>query len=145
MATINASSAEKVKQDSVPVQMLATEELRGRIRVSKTTYTWLSGYVTLASTITGAVLPKGARIVGGWLASQAGATSHALQVSINSVNLGAALAVGAVTALGQLPDKDNWHNVVGVDLGGYAPVITSSGGDAVVGAKVALILFYVLD
>ncbi len=146
MATINALSAERTKVDAVPTQNLIPEELRGRIRIHKTTYTWLAGFVTLASTITGTLLPTGAKIVGGMLASQAGAASHALQVSINSVNLAAALVVGAATAQSlNFPDKDNFHLVTGVDFGGYAPVITSSGGDAVAGAKVVLLLYYVVD
>jgi hypothetical protein len=119
--------------------------MRGRLRVYKSTYTWITGNIGSGSTITGPALPKGSRIVGGWLSSQAGASSHTLQVSINAVNLAAALAVGAATASQSLPDKDNFHNVVGVDFGGYAAVITSGGADAVVGNKVNLVLFYVVD
>jgi len=145
MGAIVASSAEKVKQDAVPVQMLAPEEGKGRIRISKTTYTWTTGNIGSGSTITGALLPKGARVIGGVLFSQAGVASHTLQASINSVNLAAALAVGAAAVTQVLPDAANFHNVVGVDFGGYAPVITSGGADAVVGNKVALLLKYVVD
>ncbi len=144
MATINASSVEKVKQDAKPVQMLATDELRGRIRISKTTYTWLSGFVTLASTITGTLFPKGARVVGGWLASEAGASGHTLQVSINSVNLGPAL-VCTSAARQELPAAAQAKDIIGVDFGGFAPVITSAAADAVAGAKVQLMLLYVVD
>lgn len=146
MATIAAKSAERTKADSVPAILLSTEEKHGRIRVHKTTYTWLAGFVDIGSTITGSLLPKGARIVGGRLSSQAGAASHALAVTINGVALAAALVVGAATAqTDALPDKDNFHNVDGVDFGGFAPVITTSGAVAVAGSKVSLMLFYVVD
>jgi hypothetical protein len=146
MATIAAKSAERTKCDTIPQVHLSTEELKGRVRIHKTTYTWLAGYVDSGSTITGTLLPKGARIVGGRLSSQAGVASHTLQVAINAVNLAAALAVGAITVqTDALPDKDNFQNVDGVDFGGYAPVITTAGAAAVAGNKVSLILFYVVD
>jgi hypothetical protein len=145
MATINASSIEKVKQDAIPIQMLAPFEQKGRIRVSKTQYTWLTGFLDIGSTVTGARLPANAKVVGGYLMSDAMAASGTLQVSINSVNLAAALAVGAATATQQLPDKDNYKNVEGVDFGGFAPVITTAGAVAVAGSQLALILFYVVD
>jgi hypothetical protein len=145
MATINAKSAEQTLLESVPIQLLATYQKHGRIRTHVTTYTWLAGYVDSGSTITGSLLPKNARIVGGRLYSQAMVASGTLQVSINSVNLAAALAVGAATAVQDLPDKDNVQNVDGVDFGGYAPVITTGGAAAVAGNKVWLRLHYVVD
>lgn len=145
MATINASSVEKAKQDLIPISLLTPEELKGRIRISKTTYTWLTGYLDIGSTVTGALLPKGARIVNGYLFSQAGVASSTLQVSINAVVLSAAIALGATALRAEIPDAANWHNIVGVDFGGYAPVITTAGAAMVAGAKLALILEYVVD
>ena len=146
MATIAAKSAERTKVDTTPQVHLSTEELKGRIRVHKTTYTWLAGYVDAGSTVTGTLLPTGARIVGGRLSSQAGLATSTLQVSINAVNLHAALAVGAATAqTDTLPDKDNFHNVDGVNFGGYAPVITVGTAAMVAGNKLSLFLFYVVD
>lgn len=138
------TSAEKDKQDAIPIQMLTPEELRGRVRIHKTTLTWPAADAA-GTTLTGSNLPKGAKIVGGFIVSQAGAASSTLQVAINAVNLSAAITLGAATMRTELPDKDNWHNVVGVDFGGYPPVITTAGGAMVSGNKIALILFYVVD
>jgi hypothetical protein len=145
MATINASSVEKVKADAVPIQMLSPDELRGRIRLYKMQYTWLAGYVDIGSTITGPLLPKGARIVGGFLHSQAMVASGALAVAINSVAVCAASVIGAANVTVQLPDPASVVGIVGIDSGGYPVVITTSGAAAVAGNKVTLHLFYVVD
>lgn len=145
MAAINAKSAEQTKLETVPPTLLTPPELRGRVRIHLSTYTWLAGFVDSGSTITGAALPVGAKIVGGFLVSQAGVAASTIQVSINAVNISGALAIGAATARHELPDKDNWHNAIGVDFGGYAPVMTTGGAAMVAGNKVALVLLYVVD
>lgn len=145
MATINASSVEKTKQDAVPIQQLSPDELRGRIRISRTTYIWLAGYVDVGSTITGALLPKGARIVGGFLHSQAMVAAGTLAVAINAVAIMAATAIGAANVRAEAPDAASVAGCLGTDFGGYAPVITTAGAAAVAGNKVTLYLFYVVD
>lgn len=145
MATINASSVEKVKAESVPIQMLQADELRGRIRIYKMQYTWLAGYVDIGSTVTGPLLPKGARVVGGFLHSQAMVASGTLAVTINSVAVSGAVAIGAVNVRAELPDAASAVGIIGLDSGGYPVVITTAGAAAVAGNKVTLHLFYVID
>lgn len=145
MAAINAKSAEQTKLETVPITLLDTIEMRGRIRIHKTTYTWLAGYVDIGSTITGTLLPKGAKLVGGFLHSQAMVTAGTLAVTINSVAISGALAVGAANFRAELPDAASLAGCIALDHGGYAPVITTAGAAAVAGNKVVLHLYYVVD
>lgn len=149
MSTINAYSAERTKYNASPQQLITPPELKGRMRISLTSYTWLSGYVDAGSTITGVPLPKGARVVGGYLVSQAGVAASTITVSLTdgttTIVVGSDLAIGASAARHELPTEDSWHNVIGVDAGGLSPKLTTGGAAMVAGNKVALVLYYVVD
>ena len=145
MAAIHVSSAEKTLVDAVPMSMLNPYQLRGRVRVSKTSYVTSGSTFESGSTITGVPLPKGAKVISGILIAD-GTSSLTLKVTINSVDLIAATAFGS-DAVAQIPDAAGGlaNNYPDLDCGGYSPIITSGGATAGAGSKIVLVLYYVVD
>lgn len=145
MAAIQVKSAEQTLLESVPIQLLTTPQMRGRIRCHKTSYLTVGTTFEAGSTITGTAFPKGARVLFGYL-SATGTTSLTLAVAINSIAFLAATAFTS-TAVVLIPDAAGSLLVhyPDVDSGGYAPVITSAGATAAAASKITLYLFYVVD
>lgn len=145
MAAINVKSAEQTLLETVPITLLATYQKHGRVRCHKTSYLTVGTTFEAGSTITGAILPKGARVLFGYL-SATGTTSLTLAVAINAVALLAATAFTS-TAVVLVPDAAGalLIHYPDLDSGGYAPVITSAGATAAAASKITLYLFYVVD
>ena len=144
MATTQISSENKADQIAVPAKMIPSNELHGRVRMFLDKA--LTAVGDAGSTITFAKLPKGAKVLFGWLYGEAetAAITYALGDGTTADKFLAA-TVYTAAALTPFPAVAKADAVYGYDMSEKSFVVTTAVSAMGGGKKVTVVAFYVVD
>lgn len=145
MSTVAINSENKADQIAVPAVMIPMNELHGRVRV------FIDKAVTAVgdagSTITFAKLPKGAKVLFGWLYAddENASLTFALGDGTTADKFLAAYSVATGPTHTSFPDAAKAGAALGFDMSEKSFVITTAGAAMTGSANVILVACYVVD